>query len=474
MKRAAAPLLAMVIAGCTGGPGVLPRGGILPPRVSETQEIRVGQRASREIARMVGLVADQELQDYVQQLGERLAASSGRSNLTWTFRVLDDPMPNGFALPGGYVYVTRGLIGAANSEGELAGAIAHVIGHVVARHGGPLTGRGAGPQLGVWATPVASLRALDGGARDGVGLLFIEHTADAERRANELAAQYLTAAGYEPGEAAELYAALTRLEASGGRSALPAWLATHPELGARGELAGGLAESVAPPNPRSSETEFIDHVEDLAYGQDPRQGFFRGSGFVHPELRFRIDLPEGWTYRSLSQAIVATSPNRDAALQLTVIEQIPPADAASRFLAQAGVRQSGELASDTVGGEPRVTTRFRSTSGGGIGSGIATWMAFGGRTYQLTGLATGDASNGLDEAFLDVARSFAAATDRRQLDVRPNRINIVRLGRATTFADFNRRYPSVIDVEELALLNRVAGANARLRAGARVKRVVKG
>src|SRR5919199_5023918 len=125
-------LCAASLAACAG-PTIGGR-GILGPALSEGQEIRAGQRAARESARTLGLVSDQELQDYVQQVGARLAAGSERAQLPWTFRVLDDPMPNAFALPGGYVFVTRGILCVINSEAELAGVLAHEIAHVNARH----------------------------------------------------------------------------------------------------------------------------------------------------------------------------------------------------------------------------------------------------------------------------------------------------------------------------------------------------
>jgi predicted Zn-dependent protease len=458
--------------------GVTATGGsaILAPRVSEGQEIRAGQRAARESARALGLVADQALQDYVQQVGMRLAAGSERSQLPWTFRVVDDPMPNAFALPGGFVFVTRGLLGVVSSEAELAGVLAHAIGHVTARHGVQALGRHRGAELGVWAVPVAELRSLDGGATAGAGLLFGEHTADAERQADDLGFRYMLAAGYDVRDVADLLAALARLEVVGGRSALPSWLTSHPDPGDRVEAAARRAGSVREPldSLRQNRFEYLDQIEDLVYGQDPRQGFFRGATFFHPELRFRLQLPSGWRYRNLAQAVLAMSPDRDGAIQLTIVEQVGLAEAAEQFLGQPGVRATGVVATDTVSGNPAVFVPFRAVTGAGSAAGVAAWIAYGGRTYRIVGIAASHAANGHAETFRETPRSFGAVTDPRLLDVRPNRINIVRLGRATTFEDFNRRYPSVVDAEEVALLNRVSGPNARLRAGGRMKRVVKG
>jgi predicted Zn-dependent protease len=477
-SMSSSPFLLVVIcsvAACTGA--TTPRGAsILAPRVSEGQEIRAGQRAAREATRILGLVADQGLQDYVQQVGTRVASASERSQLSWTFRVVDDPMPNAFALPGGYVFVTRGMLGVVNSEAELAGVLAHGVGHVNARHRIEALGRQSGAQLGVWAVPIRELRSLDAGAGSGAGLLFAEYGSEAERQADDLAFKYMLAAGYDAREMPDAFAALGRVEAMGARSALPSWLATHGDPGEHAQTAirhAGRADE-PPDSVRQNRAEYLDQIEDLAYGQDPRQGFFRGSTFFHPELRFRVGLPSGWRYRSLAQVVVATSPGRDAAIQLTIIEQIGLTEAAERFASQSGVRAIGEVATETVNGNVTISMPFRTTAGGSPAEGVASWIAYGGRTYQIVGIAANQDADGHAGAFRGALRSFAAVTDARLLDVRPNRINIVRLGRPTTFEDFNRRYPSVVEAEEVALLNRVAGAGTRLRAGGRMKRVVKG
>jgi predicted Zn-dependent protease len=467
-------LLAASLSGCSGAtaPGGV---GLLSPRVSEAQEIRAGQRAAREASRTLGIVSDQELQDYVQQVGARVAAESERSQLQWTFRVADDPMPNAFGLPGGYVFVTRGMLGVLSSEAELAAVLGHEIAHVNARHGVQALARQSGPELGVWAVPVSELRSLDGGSRVGAGLLFRGHSLEDERQADDLAFKYLLSAGYDVRQMPDVFAALGRLETMGGRSALPPWLASHPDPGERVEGAARRAAGIAEGDSlRHRHVEYLDQIEDLVYGHDPRQGVFRGGTFVHPELQFRIELPGGWRYRNLTQAVLAMTPDGTAALQLSIVEQVGPAEAADRFVAQSGVRAIGDAATDVINGNPAVTVPFLVTTGDGAAEGLASWVSYGGRTYQIVGIATGQEANGPSSALRGTVRSFAPLSDARLPDLRPNEINIVRLGRATTFNDFNRRYPSVVDAEEVALLNRVAGGSSRLRAGARMKRVVKG
>jgi predicted Zn-dependent protease len=465
-------LCSLAACGSVAGSGT----DILAPRVSEGQEVRVGQRAAREVARTLGLVADQALQDYVQQIGARLAAGTDRAQLPWTFRVADDPMPNAFALPGGFVFVTRGILSVVNSEAELAALLAHEIAHVTARHGVQALARRSGPQIGIWAVPVPELRSLDGASGMGAGLLWSEYGPDAERQADELGFKYVLAAGYDVRDIADLFSILGRLDPFGARSALPSWATTHPDPGDRVEAAAHRAESVNASGDsfRQNRSPYLDQIEDLVYGRDPREGFFRSSTFFHPQLRFRLELPSGWQHRSLAEAVVSTSPNRDAAIQLTVVDQPSPTEAAERFLAQSGIGATGDRSTDTVHGNSAVFVPFRASSGAHTAEGLAAWVAYGGRIYQIVGVTESQTGNGYPEEFRESFHSFAPVTDAQFLDVRPNRINIVRLGRTTTFEDFNRRYPSAVDVDEIALLNRVAGGASRLPAGGRVKRVVRG
>ena len=466
-------LAACALTGCAGAR--IPAPGILTPRVSEGQELRAGQRAAREATRTLGLVADQVLQDYVHRVGARLASESDRSQLQWTFRVVDDPMPNAFGFPGGFVFVTRGLLGVVSSEAELAAVIAHVIGHITARHGTQALARQPGAEIGVWAAPVAELRALDGGSVAGAGLLFRAYDAEAEREADDLAFKYTLAAGYDVREMAEAFAALGRIDAMGGRSALLPWHDTHRDPGQRSEALAQRAQSVSEVDSlQQNRAEYLEEIEDLAYGQDPRQGFFRGATFVHPDLQFRIDLPSGWRVRNLTQAVVATSPGGDAAIQLTIVERVGPAAAAERFVAQEGIQATGRVTEDVVNERLAVSVPFRVRSGGAGGEGVASWVSYGGRTYQIVGVTTSNDANGHAAIVRSTLRSFTPTSDARLAELRPNRINIVRLGRATTFDVFSRRYPSAVDAEEIALLNRVAGGSSRLPAGARMKRVVKG
>ena len=162
--------------------------------ISEQQEIQMGQQSDPEIVASMGLVPDQQVQSYVQQLGKRLAAASERPDLPWTFRVIDDPTVNAFAVPGGYVYVTRGLLTHITSEAQLAGVIGHEIGHVTARHSVNDMSKQQLAQIGLGVGMIVSptLAALGNLAASGMQVLFLKYSRDHENQADELGVRYMT------------------------------------------------------------------------------------------------------------------------------------------------------------------------------------------------------------------------------------------------------------------------------------------
>jgi predicted Zn-dependent protease len=271
-----------------------------------------------------------------------------------------------------------------------------------------------------------------------------------------------------------VFATLQRVGEAQGGSSVPSWLATHPFPAeriarVRERLAADTAQFGAT---RVARDEYLRRIDGLVYGANPRAGIFRGTAFLHPELRFRMDFPQGWRTQNAPQAVTAVAPQRDAAIQLTLAE-LAPDEAARRFLAQQSV-QPVQSRRETIHGNTAVVSLFRAQGQGGIVGGIATWVAYGGRTYQILSYAPEARFGGYERAFRATAGSFRALDDPAVLALQPNRLTVVRTPRAMTLAEFGRQFPSAIPIEELALINQVEGAGSALAAGALVKRVVAG
>jgi predicted Zn-dependent protease len=443
--------------------------------ISESQEIQMGQQAAQQAAQSIGLVPDQPLQDYVQQIGGRMGAASERPNLPWTFRVADDPTPNAFALPGGYIFVTRGLLTLMSSEAELATVLGHEIGHVTARHSVQMLSRQQLAQigLGVGMILLPQLQNFGDLAGTGLSLLFLRYGRDAERQADELGFRYALQQRYDVRHMANVFLALERSEQLAGQSPLPSWLASHPNPGERVQTARQRAEQVGGADTLiGGESNYLARLQGMVYGPNPRHGFFSQSTFHHPDLRFSVTLPQGWRYQNLSQAVVAGSPGQDAVIQLTLAQGSHTA-AADAFLRQQGL-QPGGASQQTINGNPAIVASFTAATEQGPIQGLGAWISYGGRTYQLLAFAAAPRYPQYDQAFRATLGSFAPLTDQRILAMQPNRISIVTIDAPMSLTEFNRRFPSAIRIEELAIINQLESPSATIPAGARVKRVVQG
>ena len=474
-RLALAALLALApLAACARNPVTGERELAL---ISQDQEIAMGRQAAAEVEQSLGLVNEPELQQYVQEIGARLAAKSERTNLPWTFRVVDDPTPNAFALPGGFIFVTRGLLNLMENEAELASVLGHEIAHVTARHSVSQLSRAQLAQLGlgigaILSPTVAEFGNLIGG---GLQLLFLKYGRDDERQSDQLGFGYALEAGYDVREMDDVFALLDRMGQSSGQSPVPSWAATHPDPGERVENTQERLQSLNRPVEQlvTDREEYLGQIDGLVYGEDPRQGYFRDGTFVHPELRFRLTLPQGWRAQNTPQAVIAVSPQQDAALQLTLAQGQSPEAAARQFLSQQGI-QPGQPFQTTVNGVPAVASRFAAATEQGTINGMVAFFGYGGRTYQVLAYAPDARYAQYDQTFRSVLGSFAPVTEPALLNVQAERIEIVRLTAPTTIAALAQRYPSSVAPEMLALLNQVPSAESTLPAGTMAKVVVRG
>ena len=441
--------------------------------VSEGQEIQMGQEAAQQVEQSLGLVNDAELQAYVRRIGTELARASERPELPWRFGVIDDPTPNAFALPGGPVYITRGLMNLMNSEAELASVLGHEIGHITARHSAQMITKSQLGQIGLLAVVIAKPELAQFGdlLSTGMQLLFLKYGRDAERHADELGFKYALSENYDVSEMDDVFLALQRVGEAEGRSGLPAWASTHPDPGERAQtVQQRVAALPAPPSPRTvGESEYLNQIKGIVYGENPREGFFRSGEFLHPDLRFRLRMPSDWKTQNTKQAVLAVSPQQDAVIQLQLAQGDPTA-AARQFFSQQGIQQ-GQSSNSPINGLPAYSSYFQAQTQQGNVAGLATFVAHGGNTYQILAYTAAAQLRAYDNIFRGVAGSFATLTDASALNVRPNVVDIVQIPSAMTLSQFNARYPSVIPIGELAIINQV-DANASMRAGTRVKRVV--
>jgi predicted Zn-dependent protease len=446
--------------------------------VSEQQEIQMGQQGAQQVAQEVGLIKDQALQNYLQSIGAAIATKSERPNLPWTFRAVDDPSPNAFALPGGYIFVTRGLLDLMNNEAELATVLGHEIGHVTARHSVQQMSQQQLAQLalGVGAILSPTVAQLGEAASQGLGLLFLKYSRDDERQADDLGFRYALNQGYDVRYMDDVFRSLQRLGEASKESPLPSWLATHPGEAERIQTIDTKLAQLQPSqlaNAKVSAQAYMQRVNGLVYGADPRNGFFQGNTFYHPDLRFQITLPSGWQGQNLSQAVIAVSPQQDGIIQLTLAQGNSPETAARAFLSQEGI-QAGQASQETVNGVPAVASKFQAQTEQGVIQGLAAFFTYNGATYQVIAYAPAQRYPAYDGMFRQSLGSFGPVTDPRVLNVQPKKLNVVTLPQQMSLAEFAQRYPSTIPIAELAIVNQVEDSSKPLPAGTLVKQVTGG
>jgi predicted Zn-dependent protease len=464
---------AVTLAGCPVNPATGERQLIL---ISEAQEIEMGRQGAQQVEASIGLYDNPELQEYVSQIGLDLAAKSEKPNLPWTFKIVDDVVVNAFALPGGFIFVTRGILADFNSEAELAGVLGHEIGHVTARHSAEQISRAQAAQLGVGVGYIFLPEIASYGDIINVsfGLLFLKFGRDDERQADDLGFRYMRRTGYDPNEMVKVFEMLDRVSAAAGGSGLPVWLSTHPDPGERRQrMEQRLAEVGGESGGAVERTRYLQKIDGLVYGENPRNGFFRGNTFLHPDLEFQIDFPAEWKRQNMARQVVAVSPDEDAIIQLTLADESSAAQAADTFFSQSGI-QPGRASGTPVNGLPARSGYFGATTSDGTElRGLAVFIEYGKLVYQVMGYTLADRWSTYAETFRASFGSFDRLTDSAALSVQPARLEIVRLDRSMTLAQFAERYPSSVDIETLALINGV-GADETLAAGQLVKRVVGG
>jgi len=442
--------------------------------VSESQEIEIGRQSAVAAENQLGLVEDQQLQDYVQRLGIQLAGASERPSLPWTFRVVDDPTPNAFAAPGGYIFVTRGLLALIGNEAELVSVLGHEIGHVTARHSVSRMSRQQLAQIGLGVGSIVSPTIAKFGdlAAGGLGVLFLSYGRDDERQADDLGYDYALAQDYDVREMVNVFAALQQSAKLAGQSPVPNWLASHPYPAERITLIEERLETLpAASQPRRiGEDDYVSQIDGLMYGSNPRNGYFEDNRFMHPGLAFRLELPEGWQTQNLAQFVVGGSPANDAIIQLTIVPG-GRSEAADTFFAQEGL-VSGRVKAEKVNGLGATIGRFEAQTEQGKLGGIAAFISMDERTFRILAYTPAEKLSGYENTFNRSINSFDRLTDRAALARQPDRLEIVRLPRQMTITQFNQSYPSTIPLEELALINQLQSSDGVMPARYPAKRVV--
>jgi len=472
-------VVAFAVSACATNPVTGQRQFVL---MSEAQEIGIGRESDPQIKAEMGVYNDPELQKYVSDIGMRLARLSERPNLPWQFTVVDQAAVNAFAVPGGFIYLTRGILPFLADEAELAGVLGHEIGHVTARHSAQQYTRALGGQLlltglGVF---VPAARPFGQISETALGLLFLKHGRDDEMQADQLGAKYELSGGWDPAGVPGMLATLGRLdEAAGDRKGVPNFLSTHPDPLARVKEIQPIVQQLKTAQPATLVTDreaMLRRVDGLIYGDNPEQGITRGSTFLHPPLRFRVDFPASWQIANSPQQVVAKAPNANVFVILQLVQKPVGRDVREIALSDmqnAGFRSvQGERA--TIDGLDAFVGLYQGQIEGlGAVASRAAHIAYDGKVYLIAGIVSPDVFQQADSAFLETIRSFRRLSATEAESIRPNRIDLYVVRPGDTWVSLAERSKGAVTAATLAVMNNLT-PGSQPPVGARIKIVVEG
>ncbi|HXE80743.1 MAG TPA: M48 family metalloprotease [Vicinamibacterales bacterium] len=472
-----APALALLaaIAACARNPVTGEREFSL---MSESQEIALGKQYHEEVLQQMQPYEDPELQKYVQDIANRLAAASHRPQLPWNFTVVDVAAVNAFALPGGYIYMTRGIITYLNDEAELAGVLGHEIGHVTARHAARQYTRATGGQLGLIALGVFVPEARPFGqlAEAGLSLLFLKYGRDDELQSDRLGIEYLAKTGWDANAVPDFLTTLARLNEESDRAGVPNWLSTHPQPGDRVvEAREAIAKLGAGTGGRRNRDEYLRQVDGVIFGDNPEEGIVRDGEFVHPVLLFGVRFPADWPVNNSPAQVVSRDP-KDNRLMLLQLEQAQGSNVeqvAVAMMQKRGLQLVEGRRGRVNGLEAFVGTyRGRMQDGGEVGV-RGAHIVHGGRIFLLVGLTPANGYNASVETFDRVIGTFRPITRGEAADIKPNRVRLYTVRPGDTWQSIAQRNGGIVPASTLAIINDHAPGDPP-RAGERIKIVVAG
>jgi len=433
--------------------------------ISEAHEREIGEEEAQKVAAGMGLYEDPTLVAYVRSVGQRLAAVSPRRDLAYSFQIVDMEEPNAFALPGGYIFVSRGILALTNDEDELAGVIGHEIGHVAAKHAVRTVSRAAPLSIvtGIGATLTGIVSPALGSVVGGVGglagaLVLAPYSRGQEEEADRLGQEMAARAGWDPAGISRSLHALEREEAlhrDAPRS--NSFFATHPPLPRRvadtEERAKTLKRNAAVRATATPE-QFLRRLDGLAVGTRAADGVFDGPLFLHTTFGFHLRFPSGWTTANERSMVAAVAPDKASAITLELVATTGgPETAMHAFEHETGVNLTPSAERISIGGLTAMRAGgIARTRDGRVGVEM-TWIAFAGKVYRITGMTRAESLEAMRPTFRETAESFGALTSAERATIRETRIRLVRARGGETLSTLLAQAGSVWSPDYAAVAN---------------------
>lgn len=475
----AAGMLAVALSGCAKNPAT--GGTSFTGGLSQNEEIRMGRENHPKIIKEFGgEYGTPDLKRYVDGIGQLLAKTAERRDLNFTFTVLDSDIINAFATPGGYVYITRGLMALADNEAQLAGVLAHEIGHITALHHARRHGQSILANIGLAAVGILGGQSAAQLGQIGAVSLLQGFSRENEYEADELGIRYLSRVGFEPTAMAGFLSKLradTQLSAKRRGESPDAvdqfnYLATHPAPLARVQRATALARDKNVKNPMTARDIYLSKLDGILYGSDPDQGYIRGRDFLHPKLRFAFQVPRGFSLFNSNRAVYAFGPDKS---RIVFDRAAKPVDGSMEYYLGriwGGKLRLQNLETISVNGldAATATTQIR-TNDGTFDARLVVYRVDLQTIYRLMFLTPGNQTARLSTELRRTTYSFRQLSAAEASQLRPLVLRIVTVGPGDTVESLARRMPYAdFQLERFEVLNGIS-RNDRLRPGQKLKMV---
>ncbi len=433
--------------------------------ISESQEIAMGAEYDPQVVSTFGLYEDEELLDHIRQKVEEMGKISHRPELQYHFKVLDSPVVNAFAVPGGYIYLTRGILGQLNNEAELMGILGHEMGHITARHSVQQMTKRQIAQLGLVVGMIASeeFRQFADIASQGLELLFLKFSRDNEHQADQLGVEYSSKIGYDAHKMADFFNVLKKMELESSQGGIPTFLSTHPDPGDRYNTVNHLTDtwqdSLGFNTWIVNNDEYLQMIDGMVYGEDPRQGYVDGGTFFHPELKFQFPIPGGWTLVNSPLQVQMSPPDGKALIVFTLAQQKNLDQAASETIQNLNLNILHSTRT-TVNGMPALgvlseqAAQNQQTGETASLKVLSYFIDYSELIYIFHGVANRPDFDSFFRLFESTMVRFDRLTDPNKIDVPPKRIRVKQVPSSGTVANILTSLGvSQEKMEHTALLN---------------------
>lgn len=450
--------------------------------MSEAQELALGAQYDPSVISTFGIYDDKEILDFVTQKGNEMAKISHRPDLEFHYRILDSPVINAFAVPGGYLYFTRGILAQFNNEAELVGVLGHEMGHVTARHSvSQQTKQQVGSILlagGIMFGP-KEFQQFAGYASQGMQLLFLKFSRDNETQADRLGVEYSSKIKYDSHKMADFFNVLNKMQMDGDHAGVPTFMSTHPDPGDRFNKVNHKTEEWQDNLQHQSYIvngdNYLRMIDGLVYGEDPRQGFVENSVFYHPAMKFRYPIPTGWKHQNSPMQVQMLSTDGKAMMVFLLAQQKTLEAAGEDALNKLKLEVLDNKRS-TVNGMPALVAVSQQVSqdpqtGQQQTIKVLSYLIQKGeQIYVFHGVSSEADFNTNFRTFESTMANFNHLKEASKLNVKPDRIKIIKINSASVSLENAFKYYKVPQskYKELALLNNME-LNHKLTKGNLIK-----